>query len=214
MSSFILIGSSIEMIKVLFVLKIIFKEIFMAYQGIRRKVFISHFKGDKTEVEAFIKKYGNEEKVFIPYVLGANNNDDFINSSNSDYVMNQIRKKYLQDTTITIVLIGNCTHSRRYVDWEIKSSLRQGEYMPNGLIGILLPSMGTAGHLPPRFKENWNNENKDSYARYYSYPTSPEALGRWIEDAYQARTSRKQFIKNSQEMMKYNAKCLVCKETH
>lgn len=183
----------------------------MAYQGIRRKVFVSHYKGDKNEVEAFIKKY---EKVFIPYVLGANNNDDFIESTNTDYVMNQIRKKYLQDTTVTIVLIGDCTHSRRYVDWEIKSSLRQGEYMPNGLIGILLPSMGNSGHLPKRFEENWNSENKDSYARYHSYPSSTEELGRMIEDAYQARTSRKQFIKNSQDMMKYNLKCLVCKETH
>ncbi|MCK5759461.1 MAG: TIR domain-containing protein [Clostridiales bacterium] len=135
----------------------------MTYQGIRRKVFISHYKGDKNDVEAFIKKYGNDEKVFSPYVLGANLNDDFIDSSNTDYVMNQIREKYLQDTTVTIVLIGKCTHSRRYVDWEIKSSLRQGENMPNGLIGILLPSMGNSGYLPPRFKENWNSENKDSY---------------------------------------------------
>ncbi|WP_216628288.1 TIR domain-containing protein [Paenibacillus germinis] len=112
----------------------------MAYRGLRRKVFISHYKGDRNEVDAFIQKFANEEKVFLPYVLGANDNDEFINSSNPEYVMTQIRKKYLEDTTVTIVLVGSCTHSRRYIDWEIKSSLRQGEHTPNGLMGIILPS--------------------------------------------------------------------------
>lgn len=186
----------------------------MTYQGTRRKVFISHYKGDKIEVENFIQKYGNIERVFTPYVLGANNNDDFINSTDTDYVMTQIRRRYLQDTTVTIVLIGSCTHSRRYVDWEIKSSLRQGAYISNGLIGILLPSMGDSGHLPPRFKENWTKGNKNCFAKYYSYPQSANQLGGWIEDAYQSRTSRNQYIKNSQDMMKYNLKCLVCGITH
>ena len=76
----------------------------MAYTGIKRKVFISHYKGDKNEVNAFIDEFANKHKVFTPYVLGANENDDFINSTNPTYVMSQIRKKYLQDTTVTIVL--------------------------------------------------------------------------------------------------------------
>ena len=99
----------------------------MAYTGIKRRVFISHYRGDKNEVDAFIDYFANQQKVFTPYVLGANDNDDFIDSGNPEYVMTQVRKKYLQDTTVTIVLVGSCTHSRRYVDWEIKSSLRQGE---------------------------------------------------------------------------------------
>ena len=189
-------------------------EVKMAYKNVRRKVFISHYKGDKREVEAFIEKYGNDKKVFIPYVLGANSNDNFINSTNTDYVMNQIRNRYLKDTTVTIVLVGGCTHSRRYVDWEIKSSLRQGDFTPNGLIAILLTRMGTSGYLPPRLKDNWNKELDKCYARYYSYPTSPDRLGRWIEDAYQARTSRNRYIENSQDMMKYNSICKVCGETH
>lgn len=65
----------------------------MAYQGVRRKVFNSHYKGDKIEVDAFIQKFANEEKVFLPYVFGANENDDFIESTNTDCVMTQIRKK-------------------------------------------------------------------------------------------------------------------------
>jgi hypothetical protein len=185
----------------------------MAYQGVKRKVFISHYKGDRTEVDAFIQKFANEEKVFSPYVLGANENDDFIDSTNTDYVMTQIRKKYLQDTTVTIVLVGSCTHSRRYVDWELKSSLRQGEYTPNGVMGIVLPSQNNSAWMPPRLEAN-RSKDQDCYSRFWSYPNSAAQLGGWIEDAFQARTTRAQLIRNSQEMMKYNGKCKICGITH
>lgn len=185
----------------------------MPYNGTRRRVFISHYKGNQIEVDSFIDYFGNQERVFTPFVLGANDNDDFIDSTNTDYVMAQIRKKYLKDTTVTIVLIGSCTHSRRYVDWEIKSSLTRGQSLPNGLIGILLPSRYSA-HLPPRFEENWERENDYCYARYLNYPSTSAQLGQWIDDAYDRRTSRAHLIKNSQDMMKYNAKCKVCNVTH
>lgn len=181
--------------------------------GTKRKVFISHYKGDKDEVEAFIKIFATEENVFIPKVLGVSDNDDFIESTDTDYVMTQIRKKYLDDSTVTIVLIGSCTHSRRYVDWELKTSFRQGNYTPNGVIGILLPSQGTSAHMPLRLKEHWSNI-EECYVSYKSYPSTAKTLHDWIEDAYDARTSKAHLIKNSQEMMKYNGKCNECKVTH
>lgn len=177
----------------------------------RRKVFISHFKGDRLEVDAFIKQFST---VFIPKVLGANDNDDFINSTDTDYVMKRIREKYLEDSTVTIVLLGSCTHSRRYIDWEIKSSLRQGQYTPNGLLCILLPSQGNSAFLPPRMVANWTSDEANCYARYRAYPESQSELSTWIEDAYQARTTRAHLIQNSQDMMKYNSKCKICGVTH
>lgn len=186
----------------------------MTYQGIKRQVFISQYRGDRSEVEAFIEYFANQQGVFTPYVLGANDNDDFIDSDNPDYVMSQIRKKYLGDTTVTIVLVGSCTHSRRYVDWEIKASLTQGESIPNGLIGIVLPSKGDSAYLPTRFEQNWAGGHANCYARYWKYPASPEQLSTWIEDAYLARTERAHLITNQQDMMRYNAKCKVCNITH
>ena len=186
----------------------------MAYQGTKRKVFISHYREDREEVDEFIRKFAIEEKVFTPYVLGANDNDEFINSNNPEYVMTQIRKKYLQDTTVTIVLIGSCTHSRRYVDWELKSSLRQGDYIPNGVIGIILPSQGNTAYLPPRLEENWSKGHVNCYAQFLTYPRTAEQLGSWIDDAYNARTQRASLIVNPQDMMKYNRECRICKKTH
>jgi hypothetical protein len=187
----------------------------MAWSGTKRRVFISHYREDRVEVDAFIEYFANRLGIFTPYVLGANNNDDFINSTNPDYVMGRIREIYLRDSTVTIVLLGSCTHSRRYIDWEIKSSLRQGElYIPNGLIGILLPSRGTSAYLPPRFEANWSSGHVNCYARYWAYPSSGNELGEWIDDAYNARTSRNHLISNSQSMMSYNSRCKIHDITH
>ncbi len=37
----------------------------MAYTGIKRKVFISHYKGDKNEVNAFIDEFANKHKACL-----------------------------------------------------------------------------------------------------------------------------------------------------
>ena len=186
----------------------------MPYYGTKRRVFISHYRGDRGEVDQFIDYFANREGVFTPYVLGANDNDDFINSSNPDYVMQQVRAKYLRDSTVTIVLMGRCTHSRRYVDWEIKSSVAQGQTLPNGLSGIILPSRGANAYLPDRFEANWQSGHANCYARYWQYPSTSQILGNWIEDAYSSRTTRANLINNSQNMMSYNQKCRVCGITH
>lgn len=187
----------------------------MAYRGVRRKVFISHYKGNVTAARNFIDKWAYDEEVFIPKQLSVYDDEDFISSNNTDYVMSQIRKKFLGDSTVTIVLIGTCTHSRRYVDWEIKSSLQQGETPPNGLLGIVLPGFQKAPYLPERFSKNFSNK-KACYAYYHWAPNTAEQLGRWINKAYSARTDKNKtkLIVNSQDMWKYNRKCKVCGITH
>lgn len=187
----------------------------MAWSRIKRRVFVTHYRGDRTEVDNFINYFANQLGIFTPYVLGANDNDDFIDSNNPEYVMTRIRQLYLQDTTVTIVLVGSCTHSRRYVDWELKSSLRQSDsYIPNGVMGIILPSQGSSAHIPPRLADNWTDGHVNCYGRYWIYPRTGDELGEWIDDAYNARTTRNHLINNSQSMMKYNRNCNVHNITH
>src|SRR6266566_8841113 len=146
------------------------------YAPVKRQVFISFHQNDRSEVDSFADHWATRQGVFIPKVLGVSSNDDFINSTKPDYVMSEIRARYLGDSTVTIILIGSCTHSRRYVDWEIEASLRQGETEPNGLIGLLLPSCGKSGHLPPRFRDNWKQGDRDCYARYRYCPQTADEL--------------------------------------
>ena len=177
----------------------------------RRKVFISYHEGDRAEVEKFIKAFGpSGHNVFIPKALGLFGQGDFVNSTDTEYIMSRIRSQYLADSTVTIVLLGNCTHSRRYVDWELKASLRQGTgESPNGVIGIILPSRGINVHLPARFQENWDQNHANCYTRLHAYPATPAALRASIEDAYAGRTSRAHLIANSKDRMLNNGKCQV-----
>jgi len=190
-------------------------------------VFISSFHNDRTEVDAFIYKWATVEKVFTPKALATFDNDDFIDSTNPEYVMSEIRRKYIQDASVTIVLIGRCTHSRRYVDWEIKASLRQGESLPNGVLAYVLPSAMPVilpfvdwdkhawPSTPERLAANWNYyQQQNCYARYSVMPDSAATLREHIEDIFSRRTQRANLIKNDSDMMKYNAKCRVCGVTH
>lgn len=181
---------------------------------VRRKVFISYFRGDRLEVEEFVEHWADQEKVFLPQIVGAFGRG-IINSNNAEYVIGRIRTEQIADSTVTIVLMGSCTHSRRHVDWEIQASLRRGaDALPNGLLGIVLPSQGRYALLPPRFEMNWAPENHGGYARYYVTPKSAAWLRAWIEDAFEARHSRAALIKNPRVSMEYNAQCRVCGVTH
>jgi len=178
----------------------------------RRKVFVSHSHLHEKENNTFLVQFGD---VFVAKGLGVGDNDEFINSTDTDYVMRRIRELYLEDSTVTIVLIGACAHSRRYLDWEIKASLQKsGDGFANGLLGITLPSTDGSAFLPERFKLNWDKEQQNSYALYHSYPTSKEQLRGWIEEAFQRRQSHTHLIKNSQDKWGYNGKCSVCEITH
>jgi hypothetical protein len=189
-------------------------------------VFISSFHNDRKEVDAFIFHWATLQQVFTPKALCTFDNDDFINSDNPEYVMSEIGRKYIGDASVTIVLVGKCTHSRRYVDWEIKSSLRRGRSLPNGLLAYVLPSAmpkfnpftgisTTYPQLPPRLSANWDtNQQHACYARYYTMPDSAATLRQQIENAFWDRTNRANLIKNDSEMMKYNVKCSVCGVTH
>ncbi len=193
----------------------------MQRRQIRRNVFISYYHGDQKAVNEFVRVFGRELGVFTPCMLaeGQRFTDDIINSTNPQYVMQQIRKRYFGHSTVTIVLIGDCTHSRRYVDWEIKASLQRGGssgQLPHGLMAINLCKQNSVKYLPPRFLENHNinSNNYNCYAPFYYYPNSADELKGWIEDAFNGRISNNRMISNSNDMMSNNRKCSVCGVTH
>lgn len=179
--------------------------------NVRRKCFISYHHADGELVNQFVKKFDHERNTFIARGLGEEMPGEIIQSTDTDYVMRCIREKYLRDSTVTIVLIGRCTWSRRYVDWELQSSLRHGDKdIPNGLLGIRLPTCTEINEpqLPKRFLNNINNGKcTDCYAKYINYPSTNESLVREIEAAYQRRTTHAHLITNPRESMLNNIPC-------
>lgn len=168
-------------------------------QRTRRKCFISYHQADLPLVDRFIARFGRHNFIKRGITLP----EEVIGSSDTAYVMRRVRQLYLRDSTVTIVLIGPCTWSRRFVDWEIQASLRRSANgHPNGLIGILLDPR-IHPRLPPRLAAN----RASGYARYHYYPKNVATLESWIEDAYLARVTRRAKIVNPRERYKYNRSC-------
>jgi hypothetical protein len=177
--------------------------------GIRHKVFISYHHNDQLEVEEFCNTFHYERDVCITRALGVGMTRDIIDKTDTDYVMRRIRNLHLKNSTVTIVLIGKCSWARKYIDWEIQASLRHGDVAtPNGLIGIVLPSAGKRPKPPERLSKNLKGDKSDvGYARWYWYPRRKDQLANWLDDAFQARTSRAHLIENPRDSFKYNRNC-------
>lgn len=169
---------------------------------ISHKCFLSYHHEDEALVQQFIREFDDRHEVFI--TRGIRAPEDIIDSDDTDYVMSQIRKRFLADSTVTIVLIGGCTWARRFVDWEIQSSLRQPvDGKPNGLLGVLLDKNATTVTAPDRLRMNLDS----GYAEWYRYPTSATALAQWIETAFVGRSSLATKIQNPRDRFKYNRNC-------
>lgn len=172
----------------------------------RHKCFISYHHDDQEEVEQFIQEFDHDRDVLIARGIGASMSGDIINSDNDDYIMRRIREEYLRGTTVTIVLIGNETWGRKFVDWEIAASLRNTKLSPaSGLLAIQLPSTErhSGAKLPARLSDNVSEQG--GYAHYWKYPSTPADLARFIEIAYTDRTAKVNLRDNSRPLRRRNA---------
>lgn len=176
------------------------------YDPARHKCFISYHVNDTDEVADFINSFGSE---FIAHAVGVTVNDDFVNSTDEEYIKREIREKYLTDSTVTIVLLGRCTWTRKFVDWEISSSLRNdARDKRSGLLVYPLPSMNNSAHLPGRIEDNWiENSPETSYARFLSYPDSLQTIRMQIDEAFDDRTNKSYLVHNSRPLMLNNFSC-------
>ena len=166
----------------------------------KHKVFISHYHADDDDVKKFVDYFCEEKGVFTPKIVG-DDYDTTINSDDSDYIMRKIREDYLTDSTVTIVLIGKETANRKYVDWEIASTIRNDKNNKrSGLIGIYLEGQSNS-EIPPRLQDNVDT----GYAKVYSYPSySPSTLDKWIDEAYERRNDDSYVVNNTRELFQRN----------
>jgi hypothetical protein len=136
---------------------------------------------------------------------------DIIGSDDTDYVMKRVRELYLRRSTVTLVMLGKCTWARKYIDWEIQSSLRSGETVtPNGLLGVKLPSYPSrGGQCPHRLQLNLgqSDDQEDCYARLIEYPSRKDTLANAIDAAFDRRQSHAKWIKNPRDRFKNNRPC-------
>lgn len=129
-----------------------------------RRIFLSFAFEDQNQVRGFrlLRWNTNVESDFFDSSLLTP-----VQSQDVNYIMQSIRNR-MDNTSVTVVLIGPTTHKSAWVDWEIKETVRRG----NGLLGIRLKGHDYA--VPPAAL---------SVPRARVGNWSPEQFDKWIEDA-------------------------------
>lgn len=157
------------------------------------KVFVSyHHDKDQGKADYLRKTYG-ENNTLLDRSL-----DDAYEDMDDDEILAAIRTEHLKDSTVTIVLIGEETSGRKWIDWEIYASLRPyGDRTRNGLLGIYLPS---AGDTPARLQDNIDS----GYAVTMKWENISWQLESKIQEAFDNR-SEVDLVKNSRERRKHNS---------
>lgn len=98
----------------------------------KRRIFISYQHADQMKAKGFnlLQWNKNVDLEFVGQHLL-----DPVNSSNEEYIKSCIREQ-IDNTSVTVVLLGKETHDSDWVRWEIETSLAKEN--PNGILAIQL----------------------------------------------------------------------------
>ena len=126
----------------------------------RHRVFVSYYHAeDQYYRERFEGLFSDIHDIMVSESVEIGDIDPDLKT---ETIRQKIRDEYLKDSTVTVVLVGAHTWQRKFVDWEIGSSIRQTQHNSrSGLLGILLPTYpGYANNsydphtIPPRLYDN------------------------------------------------------------
>jgi len=150
-------------------------DVFQNNFSVKRKVFVSyHHELDQFWFDLFTKIFSDDYEVFQDQSL-----DGAVDSEDLEYVNRAVREDHIKGTSITIVLCGAETWKRKFIDWEIASTL----HLEHALLGLLLPGTlpGSAGKylVPDRLHDNIQT----GYASFERWPDTPQQLKTKIESA-------------------------------
>ena len=142
------------------------------------KVFITyHHYNDQVYKEALLA-INERHRIFIDKSVDTGDISDDLDDQT---IRRIIRDEYLQDSTVTILLVGTETKDRKHVDWELYSSMIDGSVnKKSGVLVINLPSTGstsyTIGHgqsektlIYPEINSWTSVDSREEYERLYPF---------------------------------------------
>lgn len=111
----------------------------------------------------------------------------------ADAIRQKIRDEILQDSVVTVVLVGKDTWKKKHIDLEIEASISQTESNPrSGLLGILLPTHSDLENnqysydtIPPRLHNNIQN----GFAKMYPFDINLLVIHNSVHEAFERTKS-------------------------
>ena len=171
-----------------------------------RNCFLAYHRADAPAADRFVTEFDGVWRALIDRGIDASMAGAIVNSSNDAYIKTSIRETYLRATTVTIVLVGAHTWSRKFVDWEIAASLEHTATSPrSGLLAIRLPGAPADDAAILRTRLGDNIRGDDGYARLWPYPRTRAELAAMIEDAHRRRDTHAHLADNSRRLRERNA---------
>lgn len=157
----------------------------------KHKMFISYHQGkDEEYKDKFVEMFGEDYFIDKPIYEG-----DIDSNLKIESIREKIRDDFITDATVTVVLIGTESWKRKYIDWEIASSISDTKNNTRtGLIGILLPSYFGFNYsfetlecffydkytIPPRLSDNITN----GFVKIYEWSYDVNEVKGWIQEAF------------------------------
>ena len=147
------------------------------------KVFISYHHEEDQYYKDLLIDMNKWHGLFID---GSVDTGDIGETRDAQKIRRKIRDDFLRDTSVTILLCGRKTRYRKHIDWELASSMIDGQKnKKSGILVFMLPSIcvGSRGHAPHDYEKQviypdvirW--ESFGSEAAYKErYPELPERI--------------------------------------
>lgn len=142
------------------------------------RIFISYHHASDQEYKATLLDLNERLGVFIDKSVDTGDIDPNISDES---IRVKIRDEYLRDSTVTILLVGRETAGRKHIDWELYSSMIDGQInKKSGIVVVQLPSTNpehfSAPHGDAEKKQvypevsNWCSiDSRSEYERRYPY---------------------------------------------
>jgi len=142
------------------------------------RVFISYHHKNDREYKATLLDLNERLGVFIDRSVDSRDIDPNLPDES---IRVKIRDEYLRDSTVTILLVGTGTAGRKHIDWELYSSMIDGQInKKSGIVVVQLPTTNpehfTAAHGDAEKKHvypevsNWSSiDSRSEYEGRYPY---------------------------------------------
>ncbi len=103
------------------------------------RVFISYHHANEQSHKDELVRRGEEHQIFVDQSVDTG---DISDEQSDERIREKIRDEYLRDLSVTVILVGTETKGRKHIDWEIYSSMIDGQVnKKSGILVINLPSV-------------------------------------------------------------------------